>query len=248
MSLAVLYEDFHILVINKAPGLVVHPGAGHTEGTLVHGLLAHCPNLALQGAPLRPGIVHRLDKDTSGVLVVAKTERAYLNLVRQFQEREVRKEYLALVFGAALPIRGEIRTQLGRHPAERKKIAVTRSGTGREAITCWQVERVWGSEVSLLRVRIETGRTHQIRVHLSHLRHPVIGDPVYGGKRRLESLQDKEMRRVLKPVRRQLLHACTLALRHPETGSLHVFQAPLASDFAAVLEALDRYQGAQPKR
>lgn len=143
MDLEILFEDDDMLIVNKPPGLVVHPGAGHREGTLVHGLLAHSPRLAVQGAPLRPGIVHRLDKDTSGAMVIAKSERAYLNLVKQFKERRIRKRYLALVYGSPVEREGEIFSLLGRHPTERKKIAVLQKG-GREALSRWRVEKDWG--------------------------------------------------------------------------------------------------------
>jgi 23S rRNA pseudouridine1911/1915/1917 synthase len=242
LPLKILFEDHDLLVVNKDPGIVVHPGAGHADGTLVHGLLAHCSRLALQGAPLRPGIVHRLDQGTSGVIVVAKSELAYLGLIQQFKQHSVAKEYLALVYGAlALPC-GEIRTLLDRHPGDRKKMAVVQ-GRGREAITRWQVEQEWG-EVTLLRVAIETGRTHQIRVHLSHLQHPVVGDSVYGGgKRRARALKAGPLRDLLLPVERQMLHAWQLAIDHPRNHERLRFEAPLAQDFASLLEALDRVSG-----
>lgn len=240
MALDIVHEDEDILVINKPPGMVVHPGAGHSDGTLVHGLLAHCPRLASQGAPLRPGIVHRLDQHTSGVLVVAKSDLAYLDLINQFKEHAVEKHYLALVYGSLPHGRGTVTTMLGRHPSDRKKMAVLQ-GRGREAVSLWQVKKAW-EEVTLLRVTIETGRTHQIRVHLSHIQHPVVGDETYGGgRRRARSLRSKDMQDLLMYVDRQMLHAEILAFRHPKTKNLMVFEAPLAYDFAAVLQQLEVY-------
>ncbi|MCE5336131.1 MAG: RluA family pseudouridine synthase [Desulfobacteraceae bacterium] len=237
MHLEILFEDDDLIILNKPPGLVVHPGAGNTEGTLVHGLLAHSPRLALQGAPLRPGIVHRLDKDTSGALVVAKSERAYLHLIDQFKTHGVRKEYLALVYGSPSALEGVISTLLGRHPTERKKIAVLH-GRGREALTRWRVETDWG-ETALLRVIIETGRTHQIRVHLSHIGHPVVGDETYGGgKRRAKNVKSAPKREILLGADRQMLHAERLELIHPATGRAIVATAPLPDDFREILEEL----------
>lgn len=239
MQLDVLYEDDDLLIVNKPPGLVVHPGAGHSEGTLVHGLLAHSPRLALQGSPLRPGIVHRLDKDTSGALVIAKSERAYLHLIREFKEHGVKKEYLALVYGAPSVRSGEIRTWLGRHPTERKKIAVLPEGKGREAVSRWKVEKTWG-DASLLRVAIETGRTHQIRVHLSSINHPVVGDETYGGgKRRARNIKSLEIRGLLLKAERQMLHARRLEFSHPVTGEPVSATAPLPADFAEIEAGLD---------
>jgi 23S rRNA pseudouridine1911/1915/1917 synthase len=238
MILDIMYEDEDILVINKPPGLVVHPGAGHSEGTLVHGLLARCPRLASQGAPLRPGIVHRLDQHTSGVLVVAKSDVAYLDLINQFKEHTVEKHYLALVYGSFSHASGAVTTMLGRHPADRKKIAVLQ-GRGRKAVTRWQVKKAW-EDVTLLEVTIETGRTHQIRVHLSYMQHPVVGDATYGGgKRRARMVRSKNMQDVLMKVDRQMLHAETLAFRHPKTKNVIVLKAPLARDFALVLRQLE---------
>jgi 23S rRNA pseudouridine1911/1915/1917 synthase len=239
MPLEVLFEDEDILVVNKSPGVVVHPGAGNQEGTLVHGLLAHCPHLAAQGAPLRPGIVHRLDQHTSGALVVAKSNTAYLELIRQFKEHTVQKLYLALVFGKFSRGSGEVTTLMGRHPSERKKMTVLDGKAGRKAVTRWEVDKAW-DEVTLLRVIIETGRTHQIRVHLSHLQHPVVGDAVYGGgKRRIRSLRSEELRQVLAKVDRQMLHAAILTLRHPRSDKLLTVNAPLPGDFAQVLHQLE---------
>lgn len=240
MKLEVLFEDEDILVVNKAPGVVVHPGAGHEEATLVHGLLAHCSRLASQGSPQRPGIVHRLDKDTSGALVVAKTESAYLDLIEQFKEHRVRKEYLALVYGRLPTSSGEIRTLMDRHAEDRKKMAVVQ-GRGREAVSRWQLERDW-KEISLLRVDIETGRTHQIRVHLSHLQHPVVGDSTYGGgARRARSVRSKSLQDLLVKVERQMLHARRLSFRHPGTSVELSIEAPLPADFSDLLREMDRW-------
>ena len=239
MPLEILYEDEDILVVVKAPGTVVHPGAGNEEGTLVHGLLAHCSRLASQGSPRRPGIVHRLDRDTSGAMVVAKSDSAYLDLIEQFKGHEVRKEYLALVYGRMPQRAGEIRTYMDRHPAHRKKMAVVEH-KGREAVSRWIVEKEW-QELSLLNVKIETGRTHQIRVHLSHLQHPVVGDETYGGgKRRARSLLSKSIRDLLLQVERQMLHARNLAFMHPRTQEILSFTAPLPADFANLIEDLER--------
>lgn len=241
MPLNILFEDEEILVINKAPGIVVHPGAGHEHGTLVHGLLAHCPRLAMQGAPKRPGIVHRLDRDTSGAMVVAKSERAYLNLIRQFKEHKVKKDYLALVYGAVNSQQGEIKLPLGRHPTERKKVAVVQN-KGREAITRWQLKKQWNDAVALLLVTIETGRTHQIRVHFSHMNHPIVGDQTYGGgKKRARSLKRKELQDLLLSVDRQMLHAWRLALDHPNSGTRLSFEAPLPIDFKDLLDRLHQH-------
>ena len=238
MPLEIVYEDEDIVVVNKEPGVVVHPGPGHSDGTLVHGLLAHCSRLASQGAPLRPGIVHRLDRDTSGLLVAAKTENAYLSLIRQFKERAVMKEYLALVYGGLTENYGEIRTGFQRHPADRKKMGVAVPGK-RDAITRWQMERDW-KDIALLRVNLETGRTHQIRVHLSHIHHPVVGDSVYGGgKRRARALKSGALQEVLLKVERQMLHAWHLTIHHPRDQRQLHFTASIPGDFAGLLRQIE---------
>ena len=244
MLLDILFEDEELIIVNKPPGLVVHPGAGHTEGTLVHGLLAHS-RLALQGSPLRPGIVHRLDKDTSGAIVAAKSERAYLNLIGQFKEREVRKEYLAMVYGSPKEREGEVSALLGRHPTDRKKIAVL-SSSGRSSLSRWRVVKDWG-EASLFSVRIETGRTHQIRVHLSHIGHPVIGDEAYGGgKRRAKNVRSGPVRDALLGANRQMLHAARLEFKHPLTGAPVLAIAPAPEDFRELEEHLDFLSRCRP--
>jgi 23S rRNA pseudouridine1911/1915/1917 synthase len=239
MDLGILYEDADILVVNKPPGLVVHPGAGHREGTLVHGLLAHCTRLASQGAPLRPGIVHRLDQGTSGAMVVAKSDGAYLNLIEQFKTHGVRKEYLALVYGSIREPRGEIRTSMDRHPGDRKKMAVVR-GKGREAISRWTLEKDWG-EISLVQVVIETGRTHQIRVHMSHLHHPIVGDSTYGGGlRRAQAVRSRPLQEIILQVRRPMLHSRRLGFLHPSDKTPLQFYAPLPADFSHLLDSVSR--------
>ncbi len=236
MDLAVLFEDSHLIVVNKAPGLVVHPAAGHETGTLVHGLLHHCGDLAGVGGMLRPGIVHRLDMDTSGALVAAKDDRAHRGLVAAFAAGRVKKQYLALVWGQP-PASGEIKTGIGRHPVDRKRM----SSQGRQtkpALTRWRLVRFFpAAEVSLLRVTIATGRTHQIRVHLAEAGWPVLGDAVYGG-RRARKLPPGEAGPALKAAHRQMLHALRLAFSHPVTGGKVAVVAPLPADFRAVLHAL----------
>ncbi len=239
MDIEILYEDGDILVLNKPPGLVVHPGAGHREGTLVHGLLSCCDRLASQGAPFRPGIVHRLDQGTSGAMVVAKSDSAYLDLIEQFKAHAVQKDYLALVYGSLPAGDGEIRTSMDRHPVDRKKMAVV-TGRGREAVSRWRVERDWG-ELSLLRVAIETGRTHQIRVHMSHLHHPIVGDTTYGGgPRKAQALRLKPLRDLLVRVQRPMLHSSSLGFLHPSTKTPVLFQAPLPEDFSRLVDAVSR--------
>lgn len=242
IPLEILFEDDDILVLNKPPGLVAHPGAGHASGTLVHGLLAHCGRLPVQGAPLRPGIVHRLDQNTSGLMVVAKSEAAYLKLIEQFKSRAVTKEYLAIVYGRTKERSGEIRTMLDRHPVDRKRMTVVEN-RGRPAVSRWKKETEWEGEVSLLRVRIETGRTHQIRVHLSHIKHPIVGDEVYGGgSRRARQLKSKRLQDILLGIDRQMLHATTLAFDHPIAGNPLRFDASPPRDFKKLLDDLDWLQ------
>lgn len=224
----VLHEDSDLIVVNKPAGLVVHPAPGHDSGTLVNALLYHCGDLAGLGGELRPGIVHRLDKDTSGVLVVAKTDKAMLSLSGQFHDRLVRKRYVTVVHGVPSPRKGTIETQIGRSWHNRKRMAV-RTRNGRDAITSYETAETYGV-ASLLRVRIATGRTHQIRVHMTHIGCPVAGDCFYG-----RASKDK-----LLPVvpERQLLHAECLSFTHPGTGEELSFTAPWPSDLTLVVEAL----------
>ncbi|MEX1255537.1 MAG: RluA family pseudouridine synthase [Dehalococcoidia bacterium] len=220
IPLSVVYEDDDMLVVDKAPGLAVHPSPGHARHTLVNAVLAHCPDLSGIGGEGRPGIVHRLDKDTSGLIIVAKNDAAHLSLARQLKERQVEKTYLALVDGRVEPPDGEIDAAIGRHPVHRKKMAVVERG--RAARTRYRVLREVDGR-SLLEVRPETGRTHQIRVHLAHIGHPIAGDPLYGRAHPL--------------LERQFLHAHRLAFRHPRTGERIELSAPLPDDLARVVSA-----------
>ena len=238
LSLDVVFEDDHLIAINKPPGLVVHPATSHRTSTLVHGLLHHCDHLADLGGPLRPGIVHRLDKDTSGIIVVAKENSAYRHLSRQFKEKLVYKEYSALVYGHLRQSSGQFTDPIRRHPKNRKKMGIIAGG--REASTFWWIELLFG-EVSLVKVVIKTGRTHQIRVHFAHARHPVVGDATYGGKKRVKSVQNPLMRARLSKVKRQMLHARRLALEHPATGETLDLSAPLPEDMSDLLQFLRKY-------
>ncbi|VGO22735.1 RluA family pseudouridine synthase [Pontiella sulfatireligans] len=223
IPLNILFEDDALLVLNKPPGLVVHPAVGNSTGTLLHGLLFYDPVFQTLE---RAGIVHRLDKDTSGVMVVAKSAKALEELRRQFKARETEKEYLALVWGRP-PESGRIETLLGRHPRHRKKQAVLEEG-GREAVSNFKTLETF-KEVTLVQVKIETGRTHQIRVHMAHLGHPVVGDSVYGRARKHNLPMMPE---------RQMLHAAKLGIAHPGSGKRLSFEAPLFDDMHQLLELL----------
>ena len=222
IDLDIVFEDAALMVINKPAGLVVHPGSGNWQGTLLNALLYHCP--VLSRVP-RAGIVHRLDKDTSGLLVVAKTLAAQTDLVRQLQARSVHREYMALAHGQ-LSIGGTVDAPIGRHASQRTRMAVV--GSGREAVTHYSVERRF-EECTLVRCKLETGRTHQIRVHMAHIGHPLVGDPVYGKRRcRSEALQ---------AFPRQALHALQLGLIHPVSGEAMSWSAPLPEDMLALIAA-----------
>jgi 23S rRNA pseudouridine1911/1915/1917 synthase len=231
LPLTVLFQDRDVLVLDKAPGMVVHPAAGHWRGTLVNALLHHVRDLEGVGGTLRPGLVHRLDKDTSGCLVVAKNDSALAGLQAAFKTRTVEKTYLALVHGQP-PAEGRIETLYGRHPRQRQRFT-GKVRSGKPAVTLYRVrERLEGA--ALLEVDLLTGRTHQIRVHLSELGHPLLGDDVYGGTRK----GDGRVRAVQKELGRQALHAWRLGFPHPRTAVRRVFEAPLPADFCAALEAL----------
>ncbi len=236
LPLDVLYEDDDVIVINKPSGLVVHPAAGHASGTLVNALLYHFPAIASVGGSDRPGIVHRLDKGTSGVLVAAKTESARLNLVNQFKAREVYKEYWALVHGILSPLSGTFESHLGRHPRQRQKIASVSSG--KRALTEYSVENSFGGLFSSVRVILQTGRTHQIRVHLSEAGHPIVGDKTYGGNRDTRKSLPEFVRSALKQLERPALHAALLEFNQPQSGEKMHFEAPLPADLVDLLKLL----------
>ncbi len=226
MPLDLLYEDEHLLIVNKPAGMVVHPSAGHSTGTLVHALLAHCP-LSSIGGVQRPGIVHRLDKDTTGAMVVAKTDFAHQHLQQQLQAKTARREYLGVVYGTPKTDSGTIDLPVGRHPVDRQKNTILPlERGGRSAVTHWQIEEKLRG-FSLIKFRLETGRTHQIRIHTTKMGHPIVGDPVYGTGRSIG---------VKLPG--QALHAWQLQLIHPQTGDLVSVTAPIPSYFSTLLQVL----------
>nr|WP_320145626.1 RluA family pseudouridine synthase [uncultured Anaeromusa sp.] len=226
LPLDIIYEDAHVAVINKARGMVVHPAAGNHHGTLVHALLEHCKDLSGINGEVRPGIVHRLDKDTTGLLVIAKEDAAHLSLAKQIKEKTATRKYLAIVHGAVTVEQGIVKAPIGRHPKDRKKMAVTFENS-KEAVTHFKVlERF--TEYTLLECRLETGRTHQIRVHMQYIGHPVVGDPKYGR---------------LKPyfshlIQGQALHSAQLSFTHPHTKEDLSFEAPLPQDMQSILQEL----------
>lgn len=235
IPITILHEDEDIVVIDKPAGLVVHPAAGHRDQTLVNALLFHISDLSGVGGELRPGIVHRLDKETSGVMVIAKHDEAHRKLTAAWNTDAVRKEYLALVYGTPRESKGTIDAAIGRDPRDRKRMAVVRSG-GRQAITDYEVvERLRG--VSLVRCRLRTGRTHQIRVHMKHLGHPIVGDPVYSGPQ-WRGIPDKQSQKALSGFGRQALHAARLTITHPRSGDRMVFEAAIPPDLAELIAFL----------
>jgi 23S rRNA pseudouridine1911/1915/1917 synthase len=236
LPIRLIYEDADIVVVDKPAGMVVHPAGGVQSGTLVNALLFRLKDLQGVGGVLRPGIVHRLDKGTSGVMVVAKNDQAHEALVRQFKGREVKKIYLALVYGRMKEAEGTINAPLGRHPIDRKRFSL-RTRQPKEALTEWQVkERFEG--ITLVQVAPKTGRTHQIRVHMASRGYPLVGDPLYTKKRRLAQIEDPVLRGRIEALGRQALHASSLAFRHPTIGKIVEFTAPLPADIEKILEVL----------
>lgn len=237
----VIYEDDDLLVVNKPAGMVTHPAYGNYTGTLVNALLHHCNHLSALNAPTRPGVVHRLDKDTSGLMVIAKTDVAHAKLARQFAVRTIRREYWALVWGTFKQTHGVIETPLGRSKSDRKKMAVVEGG--RQAITEYAVIEQF-TYLTLVKLKLRTGRTHQIRVHLAHINHPVFGDPTYNGRHLIAgpgtARQKAEVQKLLKLIPRQALHAKTIGFIHPRTQENVFFDSDLPRDMDLVLNHLQR--------
>ncbi|MDB9448678.1 RluA family pseudouridine synthase [Dolichospermum circinale] len=232
IPLDILYEDDELIIINKPAGLVVHPAPGHPDGTLVNAILAHCPNLPGIGGIQRPGIVHRLDKDTTGAIAIAKTDLAYQHLQAQLQAKTARREYLGLIYGVPKTETGSIDLPIGRNPQDRKRMAIVSiEDGGRNAVTNWRVKERFGN-YTLIHFQLETGRTHQIRVHSAKMGHPLVGDPIYSSGHSLG---------VNLPG--QALHAWKLQLQHPLSGNLVEVTAPLPRSFATLLEVLRRRSG-----
>lgn len=238
IALDVVFEDEHLIVVDKPPGMVVHPAPGAGEDTLVNALLAHCAgSLSGIGGVKRPGIVHRIDKDTSGLIVVAKTDAAHAGLARQFADHSLQRAYWAVVWGAPVPPAGRIEGAIGRSPGDRKKMAVVRHG-GKPAVTNYRLLRRFGDLASLVECRLETGRTHQIRVHMTSIGHPLIGDPTYG-RRRPKSLPP-DLAELLQDFRRQALHAHLIGFVHPITFERHLYQSRMPYDINVLVSCLER--------
>jgi 23S rRNA pseudouridine1911/1915/1917 synthase len=240
IPLSIIYEDSSIIVIDKPAGLVVHPGAGTREPTLVNALVYLFPEISNVGDPERPGIVHRLDKLTSGVMVVARTQEACRKLAADFKAHKQVRIYKAICYGRFEQPSGRIETLMHRSPRDRKKMS-SKVAAGRSAVTNWLVLKEWRG-FSLLELSLETGRTHQIRVHLSDMGHPVAGDPEYGGKRRANTIADPVVRSYVRSLGRQMLHACRLGIIHPVSGEWMEFSSALPEDFRNLMALLDERQ------
>ena len=236
IDLEVVYDDKHLLVINKPAGLVVHPAAGNRDGTVLNALLYHFPG---QKNLPRAGIVHRLDKDTTGLMVVAKSEKAHKSLVDQLQNRTMGREYLAVVSGV-MTGGGTVDEPIGRHPTQRTKMAV--HPMGKHAVTHYRVKKRFTAH-TLLDIKLETGRTHQIRVHMAHLHYPLVGDSVYAGRTRIPAGVSEELKQVIRSFFRQALHARSLSLEHPETGECMTWEIPLPEDMRQLIDALEKEEG-----
>ena len=234
IPLDIIFEDEELLVLNKPAGLVIHPAAGNPAGTLVNALLHHCTDLSGIGGVERPGIVHRLDKDTTGLLVVAKTDRTHLALSIAFRKREISKTYLAVCYGVLAGSEGVVDAPIDRHPKDRQQMAVVRSG--RPARTLYHVDEAF-ADTSLVSCRLVTGRTHQIRVHMAHVGHALVGDPVYSG-RQWRNLSDPTVQHACRTFPRQALHAKRLGFTHPVTREDVEFEAPIPDDMAELIEIL----------
>ena len=235
LELDILHEDDDIILINKVAGMVVHPAPGHEKGTLVNALLYHCPEIGPIGGEMRPGIVHRLDKDTSGILVVAKNSTAHTHLSAQFAHRSVRKQYQAIVYGDVKEDIGQMVFPIGRHPVDRKRMSI-QSRSPRAAETHWQIRERFGG-LTLLALDLKTGRTHQARVHCAAIGHAIVGDPIYAGRRAVKRLH-RDVYALIRPLGRQMLHARQLAFIHPSHGTPVCLKAPLPYDMKQLIAQL----------
>jgi len=245
IPLRVLYEDSDLIVIDKPAGMVVHPAAGHGSGTLVNALLHHCHDLSGIGGELRPGIVHRLDKDTSGVMVATKNDAAHISLAKQFKAHSIERCYLALLHGLLSPRAGRIESAIGRHPNHRLKMSSQARQT-KHAVTLWKVLRLFEADrLSLVELQLETGRTHQIRVHFSERNMPLVHDPLYGGKARTAALQDTQLRKLAQALPGQALHAKLLGFQHPRSQEYLEFTSTPPAEFSGLMTYLEtKYAGA----
>lgn len=240
IPLDIIYEDEHIIVINKPSGLVVHPGAGVADGTLVNAILYHSKDLSGIGGELRPGIVHRLDKGTSGVMVIAKNDAAHANLAGQFKARSTEKRYVAVVYGKLAAGSGKITAPIGRHKSDRKKMS-TRTNKGRNAETFYTVKEGFGGQLTYVDIKLGTGRTHQIRVHFAYLGHPIVGDELYGGKA-IKRLNNGKLQDIVKVFSRPALHAYKLGFTHPKTKKHMEFTAKVPADMEALINELRNFE------
>ncbi len=240
IPLNILYEDAHLIVIDKPAGMVVHPAPGHSSGTLVNALLHHCQDLSGIGGQIRPGIVHRLDRDTSGVMVVTKDDATHQDLAQQFKLHTIERRYIALIYGQPENEAGTIDKPIGRHPLHRKKMSST-TRHGRSAVTHWRVlQRFDIDRLTLVELKLETGRTHQIRVHLSEAHHPLVGDPVYGNSRRANQIPDTTLRAMILGLNRQFLHARLLRFTHPSTRKEMEFSSAAPAELQTLIDYLNR--------
>lgn len=239
IPLNIVYEDRELIVINKPANMVVHPGIGNPDKTLVNALLHHCDDLSGVGGIERPGVVHRIDKDTSGLLVFSKTDTAHQALSIQFRNHTINRRYRCMVHGLLPSGQGTIESIYGRHPTDRKKFTSTRITRGKQAITHWRIQESFGGLITLLELKLETGRTHQIRVHMADAGYPVVGDQMYGSSpRKAKQSGDPYLQEILQPIKRQMLHAYRLGFRHPVTNEKLLFEVPDPKDFAHLLEQL----------
>ena len=244
IPLDILYEDQDLIVINKPAGMVVHPAAGHSQGTLVNALLHHCDDLAGIGGELRPGIVHRIDKDTSGVLVATKNDQSHQHLAEQFKQHSIDRHYLALIHGCPDQDSGTIDQPLGRHPLQRKKMS-GKARNAKRAVTHWKVlKRYPGERLSLIELKLETGRTHQIRVHFAEMNLPLVADPLYGSKSKLAAIKDPKLKKLIAQLPGQALHAQSLGFIHPRTGKHLEFSCKMPDTLSHIINYLDQQQTA----